>query len=54
MCIRDSFQTEIIFDHIHTAALTEKPIRLVGDAGSYTCNALIIATGASARTCRSA
>jgi thioredoxin reductase (NADPH) len=43
------FQTEIIFDHIHTAALTEKPIRLVGDAGSYTCDALIIATGASAQ-----
>jgi thioredoxin reductase (NADPH) len=43
------FQTEILFDHIHTAALTEKPIRLVGDAGSYTCDALIIATGASAQ-----
>jgi thioredoxin reductase (NADPH) len=43
------FQTEIIFDHIHTAAVTEKPIRLVGDAGSYTCDALIIATGASAQ-----
>ena len=43
------FQTEIIFDHIHTAALKEKPIRLVGDAGSYTCDALIIATGASAQ-----
>ena len=43
------FQTEIIFDHIHTAALTEKPIRLVGDAGEYTCDALIIATGASAQ-----
>jgi thioredoxin reductase (NADPH) len=43
------FQTEMIFDHIHTAALTEKPIRLVGDAGEYTCDALIIATGASAQ-----
>ena len=43
------FQTEIIFDHIHTAALKEKPIRLVGDAGEYTCDALIIATGASAQ-----
>ena len=43
------FQTEIIFDHIHTAALTEKPIRLVGDSGEYTCDALIIATGASAQ-----
>ncbi len=43
------FQTELIFDHIHTAALTEKPIRLVGDSGEYTCDALIIATGASAQ-----
>ena len=43
------FQTEIIFDHIHTAALKEKPIRLVGDSGEYTCDALIIATGASAQ-----
>ena len=43
------FQTEIIFDHIHTALLTEKPIRLIGDAGEYTCDALIVATGASAQ-----
>ncbi|MDA8254606.1 MAG: thioredoxin-disulfide reductase [Betaproteobacteria bacterium] len=43
------FQTEIIFDHIHTAALQEKPIRLIGDSGEYTCDALIIATGASAQ-----
>ncbi|MDI6749998.1 MAG: thioredoxin-disulfide reductase [Pseudomonadota bacterium] len=43
------FGTEIIFDHIHTAKLTEKPIRLIGDAGEYTCDALIIATGASAQ-----
>ena len=43
------FNTEIIFDHIHTAHLGEKPIRLVGDAGTYTCDALIIATGASAQ-----
>ena len=43
------FNTEIIFDHIHTAKLTEKPIRLIGDAGEYTCDALIIATGASAQ-----
>lgn len=43
------FNTEIVFDHIHTACLTEKPIRLVGDASSYTCDALIIATGASAQ-----
>jgi thioredoxin reductase (NADPH) len=43
------FNTETIFDHIHTAKLAEKPIRLVGDAGEYTCDALIIATGASAQ-----
>ncbi|MDZ4251533.1 MAG: thioredoxin-disulfide reductase [Sulfuritalea sp.] len=43
------FQTEIIFDHIHTAALKETPMRLIGDSGSYTCDALIIATGASAQ-----
>ncbi|MCK9381110.1 MAG: thioredoxin-disulfide reductase [Sulfuritalea sp.] len=43
------FQTEIIFDHIHTASLKEKPLRLIGDAGEYTCDALIIATGASAQ-----
>jgi thioredoxin reductase (NADPH) len=44
----DRFDTEIIFDHIHTADLSEKPFKLTGDAGSYTCDALIIATGASA------
>ncbi|MEJ5269601.1 MAG: thioredoxin-disulfide reductase [Hydrogenophilus sp.] len=43
------FGTEIVFDHIHTAVLTERPFRLVGDAGAYTCDALIIATGASAK-----
>ena len=43
------FDTEIIFDHIHTAKLTEKPFTLIGDAGTYTCDALIIATGASAQ-----
>jgi thioredoxin reductase (NADPH) len=43
------FNTEIIFDHIHTARLTEKPMRLIGDSGEYTCDALIIATGASAQ-----
>jgi thioredoxin reductase (NADPH) len=43
------FNTEIIFDHIHTTKLAEKPIRLIGDAGEYTCDALIIATGASAQ-----
>ena len=43
------FDTEIIFDHIHTAKLTEKPFTLIGDAGEYTCDALIVATGASAQ-----
>ena len=43
------FETEIIFDHIHTALLKEKPLRLIGDAAEYTCDALIIATGASAQ-----
>jgi len=45
----ERFNTEMIFDHIHTAKLTEKPIRLIGDAGEYTCDALIISTGASAK-----
>jgi thioredoxin reductase (NADPH) len=45
----ERFNTEIIFDHIHTTKLDEKPIRLIGDAGEYTCDALIIATGASAQ-----
>jgi len=45
----ERFNTEMIFDHIHTARLTEKPIKLIGDSGEYTCDALIIATGASAQ-----
>lgn len=45
----ERFNTEMIFDHIHTAKLSEKPIRLIGDSGEYTCDALIIATGASAQ-----
>ena len=45
----ERFNTEMIFDHIHTTHLQEKPIRLVGDSGEYTCDALIIATGASAK-----
>jgi thioredoxin reductase (NADPH) len=45
----ERFETELIFDQIHTAQLNERPMRLVGDAGEYTCDALIIATGASAR-----
>ena len=44
----ERFKTEMVFDHIHTAKLTDDPITLVGDAGTYTCDALIIATGASA------
>jgi len=44
----ERFHTEIVFDHIHTAKLAAKPIRLIGDSGEYTCDALIIATGASA------
>ncbi len=43
------FNTEIIFDHIHTTKLTERPFTLTGDAGTYTCDALIIATGATAK-----
>ncbi|MCL7420646.1 MAG: thioredoxin-disulfide reductase [Methylobacter sp.] len=45
----ERFDTEIVFDHIHTADLSTRPFKLTGDAGSYTCDALIIATGASAR-----
>ena len=44
----ERFETEMVFDQIHTAKLNEKPITLVGDSGTYTCDALIIATGASA------
>ena len=43
------FDTEIVFDHIHTTQLTGKPFTLIGDAGTSTCDALIIATGASAQ-----
>ena len=45
----ERFETEVIFDHIHTAELGQHPFKLTGDAGSYTCDALIIATGASAQ-----
>ena len=45
----ERFKTNIIFDHIHTAQLEQKPFLLIGDAGSYSCDALIIATGASAQ-----
>ena len=44
----ERFETEMIFDHIHTADLGSKPFRLEGDSGVYTCDALIISTGASA------
>jgi len=44
----ERFNTEIIFDHIHSADLSKRPFTLTGDSGSYTCDALIIATGASA------
>jgi len=45
----EAFDTEIVFDHIHTADLSSRPFRLEGDSGVYTCDALVIATGASAR-----
>ncbi len=44
----ERFETQLINDHIHTTQLTEKPFKLIGDLGEYTCDALIIATGASA------
>ncbi len=45
----ERFETEIVFDHIHTVKLGQRPFVLEGDSGTYTCDALIIATGASAR-----
>ncbi len=45
----ERFHTQIIFDHIHTAKLKQRPFELIGDEGHYTCDALIIATGASAQ-----
>jgi thioredoxin reductase (NADPH) len=45
----ERFKTDVIFDHIHTAFLNEKPIRLIGDAHEFTCDSLIISTGASAQ-----
>lgn len=45
----ERFHTEMIFDHIHTADLQIYPFRLTGDSGTYTCDALILATGASAQ-----
>ena len=45
----ERFATDVIFDHIHTADLSRRPFRLVGDSGEYSCDALIIATGATAK-----
>lgn len=45
----ERFDTKVVFDHIHTAELDKKPILLHGDSASYSCDALIIATGASAK-----
>ncbi|KZZ81296.1 thioredoxin-disulfide reductase, partial [Oleiphilus sp. HI0133] len=45
----ERFDTKIIFDHINKADLSQKPFRLTGDSGEYTCDALVIATGASAQ-----
>ena len=45
----ERFNTEVVFDHIHTADLSQRPFRLTGDAAEYTCDALIIATGATAK-----
>lgn len=45
----ERFGTELVYDTIHTAHLDEKPVRLIGDQGEYTADALIIATGASAK-----
>jgi thioredoxin reductase (NADPH) len=43
------FETDVVFDHIHTVQLGQRPFKLIGDAGEYTCDALVIATGASAK-----
>ena len=45
----ETFNTEIVFDHIHTVNLNQRPFTLTGDNGVYTCDALIICTGASAK-----
>ena len=45
----ERFKTQIVFDHVHTADLSARPFKLTGDSGSYTCDSLIIATGASAK-----
>ncbi len=45
----ERFQTQIVFDHIHTVDLAKRPFTLKGDSGVYTCDSLIVATGASAK-----
>jgi thioredoxin reductase (NADPH) len=45
----ERFNTQVVFDHIHSVKLDQRPFTLVGDSGTYTCDALIIATGASAK-----
>jgi thioredoxin reductase (NADPH) len=45
----ERFQTQVVFDHIHSVDLARRPFTLTGDSGTYTCDALIIATGASAK-----
>ena len=45
----ERFKTEIVFDHIHKLDLSQRPFSLQGDSGTYTCDALIVATGASAK-----
>ena len=45
----ERFETEVIFDHIHQVDLSARPFKMQGDSGTYSCDALIIATGASAR-----
>lgn len=45
----ETFNTQIVFDHIHTVDFSNRPLRLIGDVGEYSCDSLIIATGASAK-----
>ena len=45
----ERFKTEIVFDHVQKADLSDRPFRLTGDSGEYTCDSLVIATGASAK-----
>lgn len=45
----ERFNTQIVFDHVHTVDFSKRPFTLIGDSGTYTCDALILATGASAK-----